>query len=92
MGVDGMTARVRMGMGTGREAKLRLLAAKALEESNLAEIMELAGATQGGTEASAALKAVLAEKMAEYTVRAMNEAKKRKIGFGAAAMVIGCKN
>ena len=73
------------------EGRMRLLAAKALEESNLAEIMELAGAAQGGTEASEALKAVLAEKMAEYTVRAMKEARRRRIGFGAAAMVIGCK-
>lgn len=87
-----MNARVRLGMRSGREMKMRLLAAKALEESNLKEIMELAGATQGGTEAGEALKAVLAERMAEYTMRAMSEAKKRKIGFGAAAMVIGCKS
>ena len=87
--MDGMG---RVGWRNSREAKMRLLAAKALEESNLAEIMELAGATQGGTEASEALKAVLAEKMAEYTMKAMKEAKKRKIGFGAAAMVIGCKS
>lgn len=74
-----------------QELKLRVLAEKALEESNLDEIMELAGAAGNGTEASAALKAILAERVAEYTVKAMKEAKSRKIGFGAAAMVIGCK-
>ncbi len=87
-----MTERGKQRWVETTEGRMRLLAAKALEESNLAEIMELAGAAQGGTEASAALKAVLAEKMAEYTVRAMKEAKRRKIGFGAAAMVIGCKS
>jgi hypothetical protein len=87
-----MDGKRRMGWRDSGEAKMRLLAAKALDESNLAEIMELAGATRGGTEAGEALKAVLAEKMTEYTMRAMKEAKKRRIGFGAAAMVIGCKS
>jgi hypothetical protein len=86
-----MTGRRGLGVVDTREFRMRVLAAKALEESNLAEIMELAGAVEGGTEASAALKAVLAERVAEYTVRAMKEAKRRKITFGAAAMVIGCK-
>jgi hypothetical protein len=87
-----MTARGKPRWGLNTEERMRLMAAKALEESNLAEIMELAGAAQSGTEASEALKAILAERVAEYTVRAMKEAKRRKIGFGAAAMVIGCKN
>jgi ribosomal protein L12E/L44/L45/RPP1/RPP2 len=75
-----------------KESRLRVLAEKALEESNLDEIMEIAGAAGNGTEASAALKAILAERVAEYTVRAMKEAKKRDIDFGAAAVVIGCKD
>lgn len=87
-----MGVRPRFGMVDARERRMRVLAERALEESNLREIMELAGAIDGGTEASAALKAVLAERVAEYTVRAMKEAKRRKIGFGAAAMVIGCKS
>ncbi|MDE1865102.1 MAG: hypothetical protein KGH94_00470 [Candidatus Micrarchaeota archaeon] len=86
-----MEARKRLGLADTREFRMRVLAAKALEESNLAGIMELAGAIDGGTEASAALKAILAERVGEYTVRAMKEAKKRRIAFGAAAMVIGCK-
>ncbi len=86
-----MTGKKEFGVVGTREFQMKVLAAKALEESNLAEIMELAGAVNGGTEASAALKAILAEKMAEYTVKAMKEAKKRGIGFGPAAVVIGCK-
>jgi ribosomal protein L12E/L44/L45/RPP1/RPP2 len=86
-----MTDKMRVGLVDTRELRMRVLAAKALEKSNLDEIMELAGAAGSGTEASAALKAILAERVAEYTVRAMNEAKRRKISFGPAAVVIGCK-
>jgi hypothetical protein len=86
-----MTDRRKVGTVGTKEFQMRVLAAKALEESNLDDIMELAGAVDGGTEASAALKAILADRMAEYTVKAMKEAKKRGIGFGPAAVVIGCK-
>jgi hypothetical protein len=86
-----MGVRARFGAVDLKERRMRELAERALEESDLEGIMELAGAGDGGTEASAALKAVLAERVAEYTMRAMKEAKKRKISFGAAAMVIGSK-
>lgn len=87
-----MTGKRRLGLVDTREFRMQVLAAKALEKSNLDEIMELAGAVESGTEASAALKAILAERVAEYTVRAMKEAKRRRIDLGAAAMVIGSKN
>ena len=42
--------------------------------------------------AGAALKAVLAEKAAEYTIKAMGEAKKHKIKLGAAAIILAAKH
>lgn len=73
------------------ELKMRTLAAKALEGSDLGRIMELAGTAECGAEAGEVLKAVLAERIAEYTMKAMQVARKRKIGLGAAAMERSCR-
>jgi len=42
-------------------------------------------------EAGAAMRTVLAEKLAECTIRAMEEAKKRNMKLGAAAIIIAAK-
>jgi hypothetical protein len=67
---------------------IRSKALEALERSDLDEIMELAGAGGAKGEAGAALKAILAERMAEYTIKAMKEARSRGTKVGAAAIVI----
>gem|GEM_PF-1934993 len=63
-------------------------AAEALEKSDLGEILDLAGAGPSKEEASAALKAILAERMADYTIKAMRVARGRGTKMGAAAIVI----
>jgi hypothetical protein len=78
-------------LGRSRERQLRRIAATALEESDFDELMRAAGATGQEREASAALRAVLAERIAEYTQRAMRETKRRRIGLSAAAIIIGSR-
>ncbi|MGD0729601.1 MAG: hypothetical protein ABR981_05995 [Candidatus Micrarchaeaceae archaeon] len=63
-------------------------ALEALEKSDLSEVLELAGTMERNEEASAAMKAILAEKITEYTIKAMGEAKKRGTKVGAAAIII----
>lgn len=72
----------------GIESRMRSKAAEALEMSDLTEVLELAGATPGNGEANAALKAIIAERIAHYAIRAMKIAKKKKIKLSAAAFVI----
>ncbi len=68
--------------------RIRKKAFELLDRNDLNEILELAGTTERTGEASAALKAVLADKITEYTVRAMKEAKRRGTRLGAAAIII----
>ena len=74
------------------EREIRKRAIEALRQSDLDEIMELLGAAESrGDEASAALKAILAERIVEYTMKARDEAKKRKMPMGAAAILIASR-
>ncbi len=68
--------------------QIRAKAMEALEASDMREILELAGTAEKSGEASAALKAVLAERITEYTIKAMGEAKRRGTRLGAAAIII----
>ena len=68
--------------------QIKASALEALAGSDLSTVMQLAGTTEQYQEASAALKAILAEKITDYTVRAMGEAKKRGTKMGAAAIII----
>ncbi|HUC39105.1 MAG TPA: hypothetical protein VL944_03165 [Candidatus Acidoferrum sp.] len=71
--------------------RLRARAAAALKESEVSDIFSELGMTTYDESASSALKAILAEKTAEYTMRAMKEAKKRGMRFGAAALIIAAE-
>jgi maltooligosyltrehalose synthase len=68
--------------------RIRAKALEILDRSDWNEILELAGSMESSGEASAALKAVLAERITEYTVKAMREARKRGTKLGAAAIII----
>lgn len=70
----------------GRQIKEKAL--EALQESDLREVLALAGTMEKSEEASAALKTILAERIAEYTIKAMGEAKKRGTKVGAATIII----
>ena len=70
---------------------MKEMALRALKPDELQEIMEMAGAMGSGNEAGAALKAVMAERIVEYTAKAMKEARKRKISVGPAAIIIASK-
>jgi hypothetical protein len=74
------------------EKQITRLAFEALDENDLKEIMQLVGSeTALVGEASAALRILLAERITDYAIRAMSEARKRRIGMGAAAMIIGSR-
>jgi hypothetical protein len=89
--MGGLYSRRALTGGIG-ERELQRLALKALEGSDLGRVMQLAGGEpELLDEAGAALKAVLAERIVEYTIRAMGEAKKRKISMGAAAVILGSR-
>ncbi len=75
----------------GDKAKLMGRAAEALRGSNLTAIFEAAGMTDINGTANSALKAVLAERAAEYAIRAMRVARKKKLALGAAAIIIAAQ-
>ena len=77
--------------GVASTTRIKNKAIEALRESNLAAVFELAGMDGNVESAGAAMKTVLAEKLAEYTIRAMEEAKKRNMRLGAAAIIIAAK-
>lgn len=88
----GGTYAKRVVAGVALEKQIRHLAFEVLDEKDMREIMQLAGAeTALVGEAGAALRIVLAERIADYTVKALSEAKKRGIDMGAAAMIIGSR-
>lgn len=71
-----------------RARKVRKRAVAALKDSDLSDVLGLMGSGCDDRATSAALKAVLAERMTEYAMRAMEEAKKRKVKLGAATVII----
>ncbi len=80
-----------MGMRAAKNQELRARALAALKDSDLTEVFETVGTEEDFGEAGAALKTVIAEKMAEYAVRAMKIAKKKKMKLGAAAVIIAAR-
>jgi len=70
--------------------KIRKEALDALEGSDMSKVLELVGTVESN-EASAALKAVLAERITEYAVKALQEARKRNTKVGAAAIIIAAR-
>jgi hypothetical protein len=64
---------------------------EAIEGSGLESVFEFDEMYETDRTAGAALKSILAEKAAEYTMRAMEEAKKRRIRLGAAAVILAVK-
>lgn len=80
-----------LALGLGVRDRVRARAAQALKESEMTQIFSEAGAYKCDEATGTALKAILAEKTAEYTMRAMKEAKRRKMRFGAAALIIAAE-
>ncbi len=89
--MDTMSSLVGGLFGDQVRRKMRSAAAEAMEDVNLSEILQIAGADGSADEAGAALKAVMAEKVVEYASDAMSEARKRKIKLGAAAIIIAAR-
>ena len=80
-------------LGGTKATRIREKATEALRASDLSKVFEIAGVNQDSLEtAGAALKVVLAEKVAACTIRAMREAKKRKMRLGAAAIIIAAQS
>ena len=71
--------------------RVKKKATKALSESDVAEVFSEAGAMEWDESAGTALKSILAEKTAEYTLKAMEEATRRRMRFGAAALIIAAE-
>ncbi|MCL5430109.1 MAG: hypothetical protein M1504_01370 [Candidatus Marsarchaeota archaeon] len=74
-----------------RRLRIRAKATEALKSMDMSEIFEEAGVDGSSEVAGAAMKRVLAEKVADNMVRAMREAKKRKIRLDAAAILIAAR-
>lgn len=70
--------------------KIREKMIDALKDSDFTEVLESGDIKVDGA-AGAALKAVLSEKAAEYAARAIRLAKRKKMKFGAAAIIIATK-
>ena len=68
--------------------KVRQEAITALKDSDLSEVLETLGVEDNDGATGAALKAVLVERITEYAVGAMREAKKRGVRLGAATIII----
>jgi len=71
-----------------KSAKARELAMKALESSDFSKVFETIGMEDDYETAGAALKTVLAEKLVDCTLRALKEAKRRKMRLGAATVIL----
>ncbi len=77
--------------GTSREEvarKVRQEAVTALKNSDFTDILGSLGVEKDDGATSAALKAVLAERITEYAVGAVREAKRRGVRLGAATIII----
>lgn len=77
--------------GTSREEvarKVRQEAVTALKNSDFTDILGSLGVEKDDGATSAALKAVLAERITEYAVGAVREAKRRGVRLGAATIMM----
>ena len=84
-------ARIKRIGGSELARRMRERAAAALRESDLREVFSADGAYEVEESAGSALKALLAEKAAEYATRAISMAQKRKMKLGAAAVIIAAE-
>ncbi len=71
--------------------RIKERAADALRDSKIEKIFGEAGMESFDETAGSALRALLAEKTAEYTMRAIKEARKRGMRLGAAALIIAAE-
>ena len=76
------------GLRSQTAKRIKKQAFAALETSDLSDLFDLLGTEDKDKSASAALKAILAERMTEYTIRALKEAKRRRTKLGAATLII----
>lgn len=82
------------GGAASSRSRIASSAAEALRGSDLTGVLELIGTQNGDMAASEALlKELLAEKVADTALRAVDEARKRNSRVGAAALIIaaGCR-
>ncbi len=71
--------------------RVRDIAAAALKESDIESVFSEAGLCDYDEAAGTALKSILAEKTTEYIQRGMAEAKRRRMRFGAGALIIAAE-
>ena len=82
----------------GAEAKeevarrVRERAEAALRDSDFSDVLKLMGAERDDGATSAAFKAVLADRMTDYAVRAMKEASRRGMKVGVASVIIAASD
>ena len=72
----------------GGKSRIRQKAIECLQNSDLSVVFETAGMEVADESAGAAMKAVLAERLADCAVKAMKEAKRRNAKVGAATIII----
>lgn len=68
--------------------RVRQEAVTALKDSDFTDVLGALGMENDDGATSAALKAVLAERVTEYAVGAVREARKRGVRLGAATIII----
>ena len=77
-----------------RRATARDIKGKAmtlLDISDLTDFLSFLGTEDSDGSASTAFRTVIAEKVTEYAMKAMREAKKRRTRLGAAAIIIAAE-
>ncbi|MCL5112749.1 MAG: hypothetical protein M1500_03515 [Candidatus Marsarchaeota archaeon] len=88
LGVDMSAIR---GKSVGRKTIARKATA-ALRDSDFSDVLESAMAAEIDSEATAALKSVLAQRATEYTLRASRIARRRGIKLSAATIIIAAED
>ena len=86
VGMDGSEGGKKM----GRKAIARKATA-ALRDSDFSEVLESASTYEIDSEATAALKSVLAQRAAEYALRASRIARRRGMKLSAATIIIAAE-
>ncbi len=79
-----------LGNRMGRKARVRKATA-ALRDSDFSGVLESAMADDIDSEATAALKSVLAQRATEYTLRASRIARRRGMKLSAATIIIAAE-
>jgi hypothetical protein len=73
------------------EAIIRRRAYAALQEIKLARMLQIEGVDGNFGSAGAAMKAVMAERLAKFAIGTMRVARKKRMKIGAAAVVIAAE-